>query len=151
MRAWFPVSLSLHKMNPTVYQAVHPWVCSEACIFMQLQKVAWDGDQTKADGRHLEEVSRKPAGAYILRALRCSTSGGPYSAAVGKGFPVQACTYLAGPRSSCVLAGGGQEPWNHCLECARRKGSEISQDVSVVHSDDGSKEEVVSGHGVKPN
>lgn len=56
--------------------------------------------EMRADGRLLEEVSRKPAGAYILRALHFSTSGGPYSAAVGKGFPTQARPYPAGPRSS---------------------------------------------------
>lgn len=64
---------------------------------------------------------------------------------------MQACTYLVGPDLPSMLAGGGQELWSRCLECARQKGSEISQDVSVVHLDDGVKEEVVSGHGVKPN
>lgn len=87
---------------------------------MQQQRVAWDEDQIKADGGLLEEVSRKPAGTNILRALHGSTSGGPYSAAVGKGFPRQAAHTWQAPGLPGALAWGGQEPCSHCLECARQ-------------------------------
>lgn len=71
------MSLSLHKTNLTVYQAVHPWICSEGCVFMQLQKVAWDGDQIKADGRHLEEVFRKLLGHIHLELFIVQLQEGP--------------------------------------------------------------------------
>lgn len=50
-----------------------------------------------------------------------------------------------------LLAVGGAGAWSHDLACARQKGSESFQDVSVVHLDDDFRGGVVAGDRVKPN
>lgn len=49
------------------------------------------------------------------------------------------------------MAVGGEGAWSHDLTCAKQKGSESFQDVSVVHLDDDLRGGVVAGDRVKPN
>lgn len=49
------------------------------------------------------------------------------------------------------MAVGGAGTWSHDLTCAKQKGSESFQDVSVVHLDDDLRGGVVAGDRVKPN
>ena len=54
---------------------------------MHLQRAAWDWDQVKAEGRHLEEVSRKPARAYTLQRSSLFNFRRALLRSCRKGFP----------------------------------------------------------------
>lgn len=88
------------------YQAVRPSICFDGYICLPCRdRVTPDGDLTKADGRHLKEVSRKPAEEY-LEPLFIQFQEAP--ASVGKGFPER--LFLGMPEISILWLWVEQEP-----------------------------------------